>query len=371
MFKITAKGEKVIVRLFLMGSLIYFMFPGVYFSVTQVLERGKKVSQKEYVTEESVIEEEKGMGGMSYAEISIPLLNPPNAVTNTARMPDFPEPAAVFTETEKIAALVVPEPESGERGIPEPVEYSKPHILISAAYKIEQGDIIGSLAIKFGLNQDTLISLNNIKNTRGLQIGQMLKVPNQDGILYTVKKGETLSAIAEIFEVDQSAIMTVNELFSDTLKPDTSLFIPGARLREVDLQEINGDLFGWPIRGRITSLYGYRPNPFNPKDDGTRQFHSGIDIAAAAGTHIRAAQSGRVSTVSYDASFGNYIVINHHSGYRTLYAHMSVTRVKAGALVTAGQHIGDVGSTGRSTGPHLHFTVYKNGVTVNPLNLIK
>ncbi|MDR2096617.1 MAG: M23 family metallopeptidase [Treponema sp.] len=363
MFKISAKGEKVIVRLFLIGSLAYFMFPGVYFPITQVLDRGR-VSQKQAHPEEAIPEEEKGMGGMSYAEISVPPLNPSQAVRNAALIPGFSEPAAAFTEAQK-AALVTP-----EQGVPEPVEYSKPHVLISAAYKIEQGDIIGSLAIKFGLNQDTLISFNNIKNTRGLQIGQMLKVPNQDGILYTVKKGDTLSALADRFEVDQSAIMTVNEFFSDTLKPDTSLFIPGARLSEVDLQEINGDLFSWPLKGHITSLYGYRSNPFNPKDS-MRQFHSGIDIAAVAGTPVKAAQSGRVSTVSYDASFGNYVVISHHSGYRTLYAHMSVTRVKAGALVAAGQRIGDVGSTGRSTGPHLHFTVYKNGVTVNPYNFLK
>jgi murein DD-endopeptidase MepM/ murein hydrolase activator NlpD len=81
--------------------------------------------------------------------------------------------------------------------------------------------------------------------------------------------------------------------------------------------------------------------------------------------------SGRVSAVGWDDGFGNYVVISHHSGYRTLYAHMSVIRVKAGAYVGTGERIGDVGSTGRSTGPHLHFTVYKNGVTVNPRALMK
>jgi murein DD-endopeptidase MepM/ murein hydrolase activator NlpD len=81
--------------------------------------------------------------------------------------------------------------------------------------------------------------------------------------------------------------------------------------------------------------------------------------------------AGRVSTVGYNDAFGNYAVISHHSGYRTLYAHLSVVRVKAGAYVGTGQRIGDVGSTGVSTGPHLHFTVYKNGVTVNPRSLMK
>jgi murein DD-endopeptidase MepM/ murein hydrolase activator NlpD len=81
--------------------------------------------------------------------------------------------------------------------------------------------------------------------------------------------------------------------------------------------------------------------------------------------------AGRISSTGYDDTTGNYVVITHHSGYRTLYAHMSVIRTKAGAYVRTGDIIGDVGSTGLSTGPHLHFTVYKNGVTVNPRALIR
>jgi murein DD-endopeptidase MepM/ murein hydrolase activator NlpD len=307
---------------------------------------------------------------MAYLETIPPELAPVGI--SQALVPGSIEaPVSNFAEAENTAIFISPEPED-EPGIPEPAEYSKPRMLLYSSYKVEPGDIIGGLALKFGLNQDTLISLNNIKNARLLQIGQVLKIPNQDGIMYTIKKGDSLSAIAETFDVDVEAIQTVNELFSDVLKPDASLFIPGARLEWGDLQEINGDLFMWPLGGRIriTSPYGYRSSPFS-EDKGVRQFHSGLDMGAPMGTVIKAAQAGRVTTTSYDASYGNYVVISHHSGYRTLYAHMSVIRVKAGAFVSAGQHIGDVGSTGLSTGPHLHFTVYKNGVTVNPLNLIK
>jgi murein DD-endopeptidase MepM/ murein hydrolase activator NlpD len=88
------------------------------------------------------------------------------------------------------------------------------------------------------------------------------------------------------------------------------------------------------------------------------------------GTPIKAAMSGRVSSTGYNDATGNFVVISHHSGYRTLYGHMSVIRVKSGAYVKTGERIGDVGSTGLSTGPHLHFTVYKNGVTVNPRALM-
>jgi murein DD-endopeptidase MepM/ murein hydrolase activator NlpD len=252
-------------------------------------------------------------------------------------------------------------------GVPEPEEYSRPHILTFSSYTLEKGDMIGNIALRAGLNEDTLISVNNIKNTRLMQIGQVIRIPNQDGIYYTVKAGDTLESIAEKYKTAVSHISTVNELFSDSLAKNASLFIPGAKMDWVNRQEINGDLFIWPYAGYITSSYGYRIAPFG----GTRQFHSGLDIGAPMGAPIKAAMAGRVSQVGYDDSFGNYVVISHHSGYRTFYAHMSVVRVKAGVYVATGERIGDIGSTGLSTGPHLHFTVYKNGVTVNPRSLMK
>jgi murein DD-endopeptidase MepM/ murein hydrolase activator NlpD len=252
-------------------------------------------------------------------------------------------------------------------GVPEPEEYSKPHLLTFTSYEVKQGDIIGSIAVETGLDQSTIISVNKIKNTRTLQIGQTLMIPNQDGIYYTVQKNDTLLSVAERYKIDPDDIRTANELFSDTLYISASLFLPGARLGSVELQEINGDLFIWPAAGYITSPYGYRANPFG----GARQFHSGLDIGAPMGTPIKAAMAGRVSTVGYDKTLGNYVVISHHSGYRTLYGHMSHVQVKTGAYVSAGQRIGGVGTTGLSTGPHLHFTVYKNGVTVNPRSLMK
>jgi murein DD-endopeptidase MepM/ murein hydrolase activator NlpD len=252
-------------------------------------------------------------------------------------------------------------------GIPEPEDFSRPKMLIYDSYKIQKGEMIGTLAQSFGLNQDTLLSVNKVRSARTVQIGQLIKVPNQDGILYTVKKDDTLSGIAETYKTGITDLRTVNELLSDSVHAGTVIFIPGARMPQDAIQEINGDLFVWPVRGYITSNYGYRRSPFG----GARQFHSGMDIGASMGHPIVAAMSGRVSTVSYNQSFGNFIVINHHAGYRTLYGHLSVARVKAGAYVAAGERIGDVGSSGLSTGPHLHFTVYKNGVTVNPRNLLK
>ena len=245
---------------------------------------------------------------------------------------------------------------------------SKTRILFYDYYLVQIGDNISSLAYNLGLNQDTIITVNNITNSRLLQAGKTVKIPNQDGIIHTVRNNETLSSLAERYKADPEAIKTANELFSDYIAAGTNLFIPGAKLDWQKLQEINGDLFIWPVNGALTSYYGWRRSPFNRN---VRQFHNGIDIRGSTGTPVRAAMAGRVSAVGFDRIFGNYIIINHHSGYRTLYGHLSVIRTRTGAYVAQGERIGDVGNTGQSTGPHLHFTVFKNGATVNPRALMR
>jgi murein DD-endopeptidase MepM/ murein hydrolase activator NlpD len=245
----------------------------------------------------------------------------------------------------------------------EPEVYSSAQPVLYTGYKLKKGDMIGTLAQEFGLNQDTLISVNGIKNTRSIREGIVLKIPNQDGIAYTIKASDMLSGIAEKYGVDGDDILTANEYFSALLREGDTIFIPGVKLDPAALQEINGDLFIWPTVNRyVTSAYGWRRSPITQ----TRLFHTGIDIRGSIGAPVYAAMAGRVSYTGYNSVYGNHIVITHHSGYRTLYGHLNVIRVKSGAYVSTGQRIGDVGNTGASTGPHLHFTVYKNGVTVNP-----
>jgi murein DD-endopeptidase MepM/ murein hydrolase activator NlpD len=257
---------------------------------------------------------------------------------------------------------------SMETAVHEPEALTKSRTLFYDTHTVAQGENISTLAINLGLHQGTIISVNKISNTRLLQIGKVLRIPNQDGLLHPVKSGETLESIAAKYKVEADDIKVANELFSEKIRTGTDLFIPGAKLDWLSIQELNGYLFIWPVNGAITSPYGYRRDPFNGS---RRSFHTGIDIRGSRGTPVKAAMSGRVSSVGFDPVFGNYVVINHHSGYRTMYAHMSVIRTRSGAYVGTGERIGDVGSTGLSTGPHLHFTVYKNGVTVNPRSLIK
>lgn len=122
--------------------------------------------------------------------------------------------------------------------------------------------------------------------------------------------------------------------------------------------------FSWPSASstRVTSEFGYRIHPIF----GTKKLHRGMDIGAAAGTDVLAAESGVVLTAGYNNSYGYYVTINHGSGYVTLYAHNSKLLVSSGQSVSRGQVIAKCGSTGNSTGPHIHFEVQVNGKLVNP-----
>ena len=117
---------------------------------------------------------------------------------------------------------------------------------------------------------------------------------------------------------------------------------------------------------RLTSPYGYRTHPVT----GKWKFHNGVDLANSKGTPIRAARSGKVTVATYGGTYGYYVTINHGDGYSSLYAHMTHYIVSKGDTVSKGQVIGYMGSTGRSTGPHLHFSIFYNGSTVNPMNYI-
>ncbi|MBO5137041.1 MAG: M23 family metallopeptidase [Spirochaetaceae bacterium] len=241
--------------------------------------------------------------------------------------------------------------------------------LFYKAYRVKEGDMIGYIAEQFNVTQDTIISVNNIRQSRLIQIGQYLKIPSMPGILYTVREdGEQLSSIAEKYEISLEKCVAVNNIQSDiSLREGTSLFLPDAELDWVTRQEINGDLFLRPLKGRyyFSSYWGWRASPFT----GKRTFHGGIDMAANTGTPVYAALHGTVVAAGWDNTYGNFVRVKHHSGYTTLYAHLSKISVKKGASVGTETKLGEVGSTGLSTGPHLHFSVYKNGVSVNPQNL--
>jgi Membrane proteins related to metalloendopeptidases len=141
-----------------------------------------------------------------------------------------------------------------------------------------------------------------------------------------------------------------------------------ARLEEANRIRYDGGMFSWPAPSytRISDDYGNRVHPIL----GVNQFHNGIDLAAPGGSPILAAYNGKVVAADYSGSMGNYIMIDHGDGLYTIYMHASALYVSKGASVSKGQKIAAVGSTGRSTGNHLHFSVRLNGNYVSPWNYI-
>ena len=269
----------------------------------------------------------------------------------------------------EVVEETIEEKENVEEGTHERIKNEVFPSLYYRAYQVQEGEMVGGIAARFDVSQDAIISLNKIKNTRTLQIGQLLKIPSIDGILYTVKDRDTISGIAKTYKIDEADILSVNKLKDDVLQKGYVLFLPNAKLDWMTIQEINGDLFVCPIHGRyrISSRYGWRSDPFTKN----RSFHNGLDMATYRGAPVFAALAGVVVSTGYSTVYGNHVIIRHHSGYKTLYGHLSVTLVTRGRYVDTSTKIGKVGNTGMSTGPHLHFEIRKSGVPTDPQVFIK
>jgi len=247
-----------------------------------------------------------------------------------------------------------------------------PQIIKEVTYKdyvVQQGDTISGIAYKMGLrNIGTIFSCNNITNARRVMSGTHLIIPSMDGIVYVVKKGDSIGSIGKHFGVSIEALLDSNDIKDEDLKVGDKIFIPGASLAKDEIRKAMGELFIYPIRGgRLTSYFGYRKDPFT----GRKSFHSGIDLAAPEGTPVKVILDGTVSEVSYSRVFGNYVIVRHENGYQTLYGHLSAFKTKKGKTVTQGEVIALVGNTGMSTGPHVHLSIYKHGKLLDPLSVLR
>jgi len=234
-------------------------------------------------------------------------------------------------------------------------------------YVIQSGDTLSEIAREYDITVGTLIGYNGIENVRRILPGEVLKIPEIDGIPYQVKPGDTLETIAAAYDTTVNRLLDTNDLATSMIKPGDELFIPGGQISEYEYRKATGTLFLYPVNGRLTSYYGYRNDPFT----GYRRFHYGIDIANRAGTPVTATMSGVVADIGdRPMGFGKYVIIRHNYGFQSLYAHLDRITVWEGQRVQQGTKIGEMGNTGRSTGPHLHFSIYKNNSPVNPLNYL-
>lgn len=285
-----------------------------------------------------------------------------------AAMPPRPDLSAVTMPSDDSAIALIleslgPEPAANE----EPAALAELPLRLSVgSHRVARNETLDQIARRYGVRIETLISINGITNVRRLQAGATLKIPNLDGVAYVVRRGDSLASIAAAHRLSVLDIIDANDLASQTLSPGQALFLPGARMSSTELKKALGTLIEWPVRGRISSNFGYRANPFT----GVRQFHNGLDIVAPEDTPVKAAMDGRVAETGYSAVFGNFVILTHAGSYQTLYAHLSAIRVRQGQTLSQGAVVGLLGSTGYSTGPHLHFGLFLGGKAIDPLSML-
>ena len=241
-------------------------------------------------------------------------------------------------------------------------------------YKVKQGDTVSGIAEKYSLLMGSIIAFNQLSEAWNLRSGKILKIPNMDGVPYTIQKGDTISAIAAKMKVPQNAILDANDILNENIPAGKVIFIPGGKMDATALNRAIKrpvvEKMIYPVSNRrITSNYGWREDPVNPVA-GQMTFHRAVDLAGKMGDPVKAALKGTVLHVDNNRNLGNFIILKHGE-YQTLYAHLSAVSVKRGEAVNQGQVIGRVGETGYTTGPHLHFEVFRNGTRVNPLELLK
>lgn len=242
-------------------------------------------------------------------------------------------------------------------------------------YDVQPNDNVSRIAEKYELKPETILWANpQIENDPDLlSIGQVLAILPINGVYHTVTTGDTVERITKRYKVEANAIYDYewNNLDpGDALTVGRKLIVPDGKkpIIQKSVQAYSGPIpetaargtgnFGWPTSGVITQKYWAG--------------HLGIDIGAPAGTPVRAADSGFVNFAGWDKTgFGNMILIDHGNGFLTTYGHLESFAVTAGDSVKKGQLIGRVGSTGRSTGPHLDFRIRQNDVWRNPFGFLK
>ena len=288
-------------------------------------------------------------------------------------------------------ADATPTPEPDDDGVREPER-----LPIFYRYEIKQGDTLLRIALYFGIDADYIIwnNIDIVQDADLLTPGQTLQIPSVGGIIHDVRLHETLLEIADTYDADINEIVAFvanNLTDANTVREGSTILVPGGRVKPPPPEAppppptptptppptppptpapdtvvvtptptpTTSSSFGfiWPAAGRMTSWFG----PSHPL---------GIDIAMSVGTPVFASAAGQVTFVGGHpcCSYGHHVIIRHDQTFTTRYGHLSRFAVKLGKWVEQGDLIGYSGSTGASTGPHLHFEIRRNGTPRNPLN---
>lgn len=249
-------------------------------------------------------------------------------------------------------------------------------------YEVQAGDTVSSIADKFGISTDTIKWANDLSSVHTIKPGEKLKVLPVSGIAHTVKSGDTLESVAKKYSAEQQPILDYpfNDVPDDfKLKIGQVLIVPDGTPPQAPavskprpapqylaqgsssptFTAPGGGNFIWPTRGGLTQYFSW--------------YHPGIDIADRSAPGVAASDGGTVVVAGWpdNYGFGNRVVVDHGNGYQTTYAHLSNIYVSIGQAISRGQLLGQMGSTGRSTGTHLHLEIRYKGIAVNPLAILK
>jgi murein DD-endopeptidase MepM/ murein hydrolase activator NlpD len=235
------------------------------------------------------------------------------------------------------------------------------------SYALPREATVFEIAAAFSLPYDTIATLNRLEGSEPLPAGTTLIIPSEIGIFACDRPKTDLEFLMRSLRTSDSPTgFSVRVDLGNGIVPFT--FYPGAEFHASERTFFLVAGFRYPLpKGTVTSGFGSRVDPFTGR---TITFHTGIDIGAPYGTQVFAARSGKVESTGYSEVYGNYVLLSHDSGWETLYGHMSKIMVSAGGKVASGDTIGLVGSTGMSTGPHLHFETRRRGVATDPAPLI-
>ncbi|MBY0309701.1 M23 family metallopeptidase [Patescibacteria group bacterium] len=225
-----------------------------------------------------------------------------------------------------------------------------------SVYTVREGDSLSMIAEMFGVTSNTILWANDLTSAKSIRPGDSLVILPIPGVQYKIKRGDTIASIAKTYGGEAEEILAYNQLSESDLQSGITIIIPGGTVPAPKRTTTSGTKTAAAGGGATGFIH---PLPGSLRTQGIHGFNA-VDLAAAVGAPIRAAAAGEVivaKTGGWNGGYGNYIVVRHSNGTQTLYAHNSSNAVGVGAAVAAGEVIGYVGNTGRSTGSHLHFEV--------------
>jgi murein DD-endopeptidase MepM/ murein hydrolase activator NlpD len=253
------------------------------------------------------------------------------------------------------------------------------------SHVVEEGETISSIAERYGLRSETILWANDLTEKSTIKPGQTLEILPVDGVRHKVARGDTIYSIGKKYGLSGSQVqMIVDYPFNEFLNDETFdlvagqfLMVPEGKPPAAPVSRVatSRSSFGvlTPDAGTVSATGSFLWPASGGISQGYTFYHKAIDISNTAGGPILAADAGIISVAGWvdGYGYGNRVMIDHGNGFVTLYAHLSVVQVRVGQRVGRGDVIGQMGSTGRSTGTHLHFEIRQGGALQNPFNFLR